>query len=42
MKNLGDIDTIGKAWIIVLQEILNNGKRTLYNGNEQKYGKRRI
>ena len=36
MKNLGDIDTIGKAWIIVLQEILSNGKRTLYNGNEQK------
>jgi len=31
MKNLGDI-----AWIIVLQEILSNGKRTLYNGNEQK------
>ena len=36
MKNLGDIDTIGKAWIIVLQEILSNGKRTLYTGNEQK------
>ena len=31
MKNLGEIDTIGKAWITVLTEILNNGKKTLYN-----------
>lgn len=36
MKDLGKIDTIGKAWIIILQEILNNGKRTLYNGNKEK------
>lgn len=36
MKDLGKIDTIGKAWITILQEILNNGKRTLYNGNEEK------
>lgn len=36
MKNLGAINTIGKAWITVLQEILSNGKRTLYNGSEEK------
>lgn len=36
MKNLGAINTIGKAWITVLQEILSNGNRTLYNGNEEK------
>lgn len=36
MKNLGEINTIGKAWITVLQEILNNGKKTLYNGDEKR------
>ena len=36
MKNLGPINTIGKAWITVLQEILSNGNKTLYNGNEEK------
>lgn len=36
MKNLGVINTIGNAWITVLKEILNNGKKTLYNGNLNK------
>lgn len=36
MKYLGEVDTIGRAWITMLQEILNNGKRTLYNGDLEK------
>lgn len=36
MNNLGVINTIGNAWITVLKEILNNGKKTLYNGNSSK------
>ena len=33
MKNLGEIDTIGKAWIMMLKEILDNGKNIFYNGD---------
>ena len=36
MKELGNIDTIGKAWITMLKEILNNGQKTFYNGDESK------
>lgn len=36
MKYLGKIDTIGKAWIMMLKEILNNGKMTLYNGDKER------
>lgn len=36
MKNLGEINTIGKAWITMLQEIIDNGKNTLYNGSQEK------
>lgn len=36
MRYLGEIDTIGKAWIKILQEIVNNGKKTFYNGNKEK------
>lgn len=36
MKYLGEIDTIGKAWIIMLKEIVNNGKVTLYNGDKER------
>jgi thymidylate synthase len=36
MNNLGNIDTIGNAWITMLREIIKNGKRTLYNGDVSK------
>lgn len=36
MKYLGEIDTIGKAWIKMLQEIVDNGNKTFYNGNQEK------
>ena len=36
MKFLGEIDTIGKAWITILEEIIRNGRITLYNGNPSK------
>lgn len=36
MKYLGKINTIGKAWIMMLKEILNNGKVTLYNGDKER------
>ena len=36
MKYLGEINTIGKAWIMMLKEILNNGKVTLYNGDKER------
>lgn len=36
MKYLGEIDTIGKAWIKMLQEIADNGEKTFYNGNQEK------
>ena len=36
MQNLGNIDTIGNAWITMLKEILKNGKATLYNGDKAK------
>ena len=36
MKNLGEIQTIGNAWITILKEIMNNGKKTYYNGNKDK------
>ena len=36
MKDLGEIETIGNAWIKILKEIVNNGKQTNYNGDEKK------
>lgn len=33
MINLGNINTIGVAWITVLKEIMNNGKKVFYNGD---------
>lgn len=36
MKNLGEIDTIGKAWIMMLKEILDNGKNIFYNGDKNR------
>ncbi len=36
MNNLGEINTIGNTWITVLRKILNNGERTLYNGDASK------
>lgn len=36
MNNLGNIDTIGNAWITMLREIIKNGKATLYNGDVSK------
>lgn len=36
MKYLGEIETIGEAWILMLEEISNNGRTTLYNGNKEK------
>ena len=36
MKDLGEIDTIGNAWIAILKEILNNGKKRFYNGDKNK------
>lgn len=33
MKNFENIDTIGNAWILVLKEIINNGKSVFYNGD---------
>lgn len=36
MKNLGNIDTIGNAWITMLKQIIDNGKKTFYNGDVAK------
>lgn len=36
MKKLGEIDTIGKAWIMMLKEILDNGKNIFYNGDKNR------
>ena len=36
MNNLGNIDTIGQAWIKVLKQIKESGKNVLYNGDSDR------
>ena len=36
MNNLGDIDTIGKAWITVLKKIKSDGEKSFYNGDPNR------
>ena len=31
MKHLGSVETIGVAWMTILNEIVNNGNKTMYN-----------
>ena len=36
MNDLGNIDTIGQAWIKVLKQIKESGKNVLYNGDSDR------
>lgn len=36
MKNLGNVSTIGNAWMLILKEILKNGTNVFYNGDEKR------